>query len=174
MEPSDLEVLAPTPRKVAFRGEAVEVLPLQLRQLAAFTTATRPIMARVFTAVGLLEEGATLHVGAVLFDLLEQDAASLCAALAIASGRDEDFIGGGTLAEVADLAEVVVEVNHDFFARRLPALLERARPAIAAMPRTRRPPPATPEVAPAASPEPAKDGSSSSTTSSPGATTAGT
>ncbi len=166
MEPSGLDVLVPAPRVVTYRGEPVEVLPLQLRQLSAFASATRPLMGRVFMAVGLMEEDATLHVGAVLFDMLEQDAGSLTRALAVATGRDEEFLGGGTLGEVVDLAEAVVEVNHDFFARRLPDVLKRARPAIAALPRRR------PEVAPAAPsiPPTPTDGSTSSTTSSPEAT----
>lgn len=164
---NDLDVLTPAPRVVQYRGEAVEVLPLRLAQLSPFATATRPIIGRVVMAVGMLEEGNALHVGAVLFDLLEQDAPALTRALALATGRDEAFIGDGELAEVVDLAQAVVEVNEDFFARRLPDLLEKLRPAVAKLPRRSAPQSTAVEATAAA-------GSTSSSTSSPADTIDGT
>jgi len=157
----DLDTLVPQPRKVTFRGREVEIAPLQLRQVSAFATATRPIIGRAVLAASMLEQGESLGVGAVLFDMLEQDADGLAAALALATGLPADEIGEATLHEVVDLAEVVVEVNHDFFARRLPQVMERLRPAVAQLPKPPAPP-APPEPPPATPP----DGSTSPSTSS--------
>lgn len=162
MSQDDLDTLVPQPRKVTFRGREVEIAPLQLRQVSAFATATRPIIGRAVLAASMLERGESLGFGAVLFDMLEQDAAGLAGALALATGLPADEIGEGTLHEVVHLAEVVVEVNHDFFARRLPQVMERLRPAAAQLPRPAAHPPADPPPPPATPP----DGSTSPSTSS--------
>jgi len=155
----DLDTLIPQPRRVPFRGREVEVHPLRLNQVSAFASATKGIIGRALLAAQLLEEGQSLSVGAVIYDALETDMDSLVRALALVTGESEAEIGEATMPEVIDLVEAVVEVNHDFFARRLPAVLERLRPLVPA------PKPST-APAPAATTEPAADGSTSPSTSS--------
>lgn len=159
----DLDALVPLPRKVPFRGREVEVAPLRLAQISAFAAATRGICGRAILAAQLLEEGQSLHVGALVYDALENDTASVTEALSLVTGLPAEEIGAGTLDEVVDLIEAVVEVNHDFFFRRLPAVLQRMRPLVPPLP-------ATPEVDPPSPPEPPParplDGSTSPSTSS--------
>ncbi len=142
----DADVLTVPTRTVGFRGKALVLGPLKLRQIGPFITAARTIIARVSVAAGLLGEAQPLQVGAVILDLFEQDAGSLADALAIASGEDAAFIADGSLDEVTALVEAVVAVNKDFFSQRLPALLAKA-----AVPKASAPAQASPSVGPTTS-----------------------
>lgn len=124
---ADLDVITPPSRTVSFRGEEVQVTPLRLQQIGPFITASRTIIARVAMMAGAVDTAPAAATGAILLDLLEQDSAELAAALAVAVGRDAEWIAGGTLDEVADLLEAVVGLNRDFFAHRLRRLLLQAK-----------------------------------------------
>lgn len=124
---SELDVIIPPTRTVRFRGEQVQVTPLRLQQIGPFITASRTIIARVAMMVGAVDTAPAAATGAILLDLLEQDSADLAGALAVAVGRDGEWIAGGTLDEVADLLEAVVGLNRDFFAHRLRRLLMQAK-----------------------------------------------
>jgi len=125
---SELDVIIPPARTVRFRGEQVQVTPLRLQQIGPFITASRTIIARVAMMAGAVDTAPAAATGAILLDLLEQDSAELAGALAVAVGRDAEWISGGTLDEVADLLEAVVALNRDFFAHRLRRLLMQAKP----------------------------------------------
>jgi len=120
-------VITPPTRTVAFRGEKLIVGPLRLQQIGPFITASRTIIARVAMMAGAVDGSERAAVGAILLDLLEQDGAEIAAALAVATGRDAEWIAGGTLDEVADLLDAVVGLNRDFFAHRLRQLLVQAK-----------------------------------------------
>ena len=125
---SELDVIIPPARTVHFRGEQVQVTPLRLQQIGPFITASRTIIARVAMMAGAVDTAPAAATGAILLDLLEQDSAELAGALAVAVGRDAEWIAGGTLDEVADLLEAVVGLNRDFFSHRLRRLLMQAKP----------------------------------------------
>ena len=125
---SELDLIIPPTRTVRFRGEQVQVTPLRLQQIGPFITASRTIIARVAMMAGAVDTAPAAATGAILLDLLEQDSAELAGALAVAVGRDAEWIAGGTLDEVADLLEAVVGLNRDFFAHRLRRLLMQAKP----------------------------------------------
>ncbi|KEZ94995.1 hypothetical protein A11M_0123835, partial [Xanthomonas vasicola pv. vasculorum NCPPB 895] len=76
----------------------------------------------------------------------------------VLTGKPQDWIAGGSLADAATLVEAVVELNQDFFGQRLPSLMQAAGKAIPAMVATQAPP----------------GGPTSSTTLSPAATNAET
>lgn len=124
---ADDDVITPPTRTVAFRGEKLIVGPLRLQQIGPFITASRTIIARVAMMAGAVDGSEQAAVGAILLDLLEQDGAEIAAALAVATGRDAEWIAGGTLDEVADLLDAVVGLNRDFFAHRLRRLLLQAK-----------------------------------------------
>lgn len=124
---ADDDVITPPTRTVAFRGEKLIVGPLRLQQIGPFITASRTIIARVAMMAGAVDGSERAAVGAILLDLLEQDGAEIAAALAVATGRDAEWIAGGTLDEVADLLDAVVGLNRDFFAHRLRRLLLQAK-----------------------------------------------
>lgn len=147
----DLHVLTPPTQSVAYRGETLVVSPLTLGQLSGFVTATRTLIGRVIAVSAYASSGAPVQAGALLIDLVEQEGDAIATAGAIVTGKPADWIAGGSLQEVAALAEAVVALNQDFFARRLPMLLQAV---YAAVPQTTQ----------------AAAGPTSSTTSSPVAT----
>lgn len=124
---ADEDVITPPTRTVPFRGELLVVGPLRLQQIGPFITASRTIIARVAMMAGAIDGSERAAVGAILLDLLEQDGAEIAAALAVATGRDAEWIAGATLDEVADLLDAVVGLNRDFFAHRLRRLLVQAK-----------------------------------------------
>ena len=124
---NQLDTISPPSRNLEFRGEQLHVTPLRLQQIGPFITASRTLIARVAMMAGAVEGSERAAVGAILLDLLEQDGAEIAAALAVASGRDAEWIAGATLDEVADLLDAVVGLNRDFFAHRLRQLLLQAK-----------------------------------------------
>ncbi|PPT90419.1 hypothetical protein [Xanthomonas theicola] len=128
----DVDVITPPVRRIALRGESLDISPLTLAQVGPFITATRPIIGRVLIAASMAGAGGTIEVAALMMDILEQDGAAFARAAAIVTGRPEDWIAGASLADVAGLAEAVVELNEDFFGQRLPSLMLAASKAIPA------------------------------------------
>ena len=124
---ADEDIITPPTRTVPFRGELLVVGPLRLQQIGPFITASRTIIARVAMMAGAIDGSERAAVGAILLDLLEQDGAEIATALAVATGRDAEWIAGATLDEVADLLDAVVGLNRDFFAHRLRRLLVQAK-----------------------------------------------
>lgn len=122
-----LDTISPPSRTVEFRGEELHVSPLRLQQIGPLITASRTLIARVAMMAGAVEGSEHAAVGAILLDLLEQDGVEIAAALAVATGRDAEWIAGATLDEIADLLEVVIGLNRDFFAHRLRRLLLQAK-----------------------------------------------
>ncbi|UYK82314.1 hypothetical protein NG829_08490 [Xanthomonas sacchari] len=128
----DIDVITPPVRRIDFRGEPLDISPLTLAQVGPFISATRPIIGRVLVAASLAGAGGTIEVAALMMDILEQDGTAFARAGAIVTGRPEEWVGGASLADIAVLAEAVVELNEAFFGRRLPSLLQTAGKAIPA------------------------------------------
>jgi len=124
---NQLDTISPPSRNLEFRGEQLHLTPLRLQQIGPFITASRTLIARVAMMAGAVESSERAAVGAILLDLLEQDGAEIAAALAVATGRDAEWIAGATLDEISDLVEAVVGLNRDFFAHRLRQLLLQAK-----------------------------------------------
>ncbi|MCF3495388.1 hypothetical protein [Stenotrophomonas maltophilia] len=122
-----LDTISPPSRTLEFRGEKLHLTPLRLQQIGPFITASRTLIARVAMMAGAIEGSEHAAVGTILLDLLEQDGTEIAAALAVATGRDAEWIAGATLDEIADLLEVVIGLNRDFFAHRLRLLLLQAK-----------------------------------------------
>ncbi|RNL12723.1 hypothetical protein C9409_22925 [Xanthomonas vasicola pv. vasculorum] len=154
----DLDVLSPPTRTISYRGEPLVLSPLTLAQIGPFINATRPIIGRVLIAASLANAGASIEVAALLMDVLEQDGEAFAKGGALVTGKPQDWIAGGSLADAATLIEAVGGLNQDFFGQRLPSLMQAAGKAIPAMVATQAPP----------------GGPTSSTTSSPAATNAET
>lgn len=125
-----LDAITPPTRSVPFRGEVLVVGPLRLEQLGPFIMASRTAITRVALLAGIVEGTGTAEIGAIVLDLLENDGREIAAALSVAVDREADWIGGGTLDEVAGLLEVVAGLNKDFFARRLQLMVRAIKQAI--------------------------------------------
>ncbi|HEL3805108.1 TPA: hypothetical protein UMT99_001199 [Stenotrophomonas maltophilia] len=124
---NQLVTISPPSRTLEFRGEKLHLTPLRLQQIGPFITASRTLIARVAMMAGAIEGSEHAAVGAILLDLLEQDGTEIAAALAVATGRDAEWIAEATLDEIADLLDAVIGLNRDFFAHRLRRLLLQAK-----------------------------------------------
>lgn len=126
-----LEAITPPSRTVKFRGEVLVVGPLRLEQLGPFITASRSTIGHIAMIAGLPDGSAAVDVGALVLDLLEQGGGEIASALAVVVDRDPEWVGGGTLEEVAQLIEAVAGLNRDFFALRLRLMVATIRDAAA-------------------------------------------
>lgn len=105
----DIIVNAPEPLTLS-TGRVIEVTPVKVREFPAFTAALEPV-------IGLLASGA--DVSALLLVHSESVIAATAIGLRIPRAEVDDF----DLDDLVLAAAKVMEVNADFFARRvLPAL----------------------------------------------------
>jgi hypothetical protein len=109
----ELETLDPAPRTVSAGGETIEVRALTIGQLPAFVRALRP-------ALGLLEGGEVDVVA-----LVAEHGEAVIEAVSVATGRDYAWLAGLAPDAFAVIAGAVLEVNMDFFVRRLAPALNR-------------------------------------------------
>ena len=99
----------------------VLVSPLKARQLGGFAQAIEPISGELGGLLAEAESGAGIKPGAVLSLLAKGD--HLLNAISVATDRTVDDIGELEVDELLRLVMKVVEVNADFFTRRvLPVL----------------------------------------------------
>lgn len=103
---SELEQLSPRPVVVQAGGRAIEITPIRVRELVAFTRAVQPVAAGV-------------AAGADITILLADHADAMIEATAIGARLDRDFVLDLGLDDLLDLAGAVLEVNMDFFVHRL-------------------------------------------------------
>jgi len=117
----DLNTLFPQPVAVEAGGDKIEITPILTRELAPMIDACRPIMAELATGDALTA--------------LTNHPAALIRAVSIGARVSEDRLGALPLDEMLAVAVAVIEVNADFFARRLaPAMnaaMERVTEALA-------------------------------------------
>lgn len=119
----DLDVLDPAPRRVRFRGEQLELRPVKIGDLPAFSRLVRPVIAEFSgNRHPQWDESDDL----MIVELTELHGEAIIEAAAIATGRPVDWIAEvENAAELVDLVREIVEVNRDFFIRAM--LAERAQ-----------------------------------------------
>lgn len=100
-----LDTLFPAPRVVQAGGKSIDLHPIKVRQIAAFTRAVGPALRAAEANGDLLLQG-------------EQ----LVDAVAVAAQQDPVWVAGLPAADYLRLATAVLEVNGDFFAQLLPAI----------------------------------------------------
>lgn len=115
----DYPAFPPVPVALVIADEALELTPLKVGELPAFTRAIRPFAERLGTEPDWLS-------------LLAEHGEAVLAALAIASRRPRVWIDGLDLDEAIRLAEALLEVNADFFVRRVSPQIARAAASLEA------------------------------------------
>jgi hypothetical protein len=106
---SDLASLTPQAKRITVAGREFALLPIKMGQLAAFSAAVMPIAP--FVLSGRIMEAATDHY------------AAMQAALAIAAKAEPEWLDDLSPEDFLELVAAVVEVNGDFFARRLTPII---------------------------------------------------
>jgi len=117
----DLDTLCPSPLVVSAGGRTIEVTPIRVRELSPFARAVEPLV-------------TALVRGEQVARLLAEHTGSVIHAVAVGARVDPDWVEGLGLDELLDLADAVLTVNLDFFARRLqPRLVGAAESLTGAM-----------------------------------------
>lgn len=106
----ELEVLNPPQASVQFGGESVTVTPIRMGKLQAFTRVVRPIASDIMEALGGSGD---------LLTTIELHCDRLIEAVQIATGIEREKLDNALPDEFIALAKAVIEINADFFARRL-------------------------------------------------------
>lgn len=115
----DLDVIDPAPRRVRFRGEDLELRPLRLGDLPAFSRLVRPVIAEFVD--GRHPEWID-NDDLMILELTELHGESIINAAAIATGRPAAWIADvESTAELVALVQEIVDVNRDFFIRAMMA-----------------------------------------------------
>lgn len=117
------------PRVVEIRGKQIGVAPLPVKHLSKAARLARPITAAI------VEIGAGFEVGMAQADMvlrIAESADEVIGLCALATGESEQWIGELDLAELVRLATVVLEVNADFFIRRLMPAAQEAMESVTA------------------------------------------
>jgi len=123
----DLEILDPAPHRVRFRGEDLDLRPLALGSLPAFSRLVRPVIAE-FTE-GRHPAWET-DDELMILELTELHGERILEAAAIATGRPVAWIEAAeNSAELLDLVRTIVVVNQDFFLRAMLAAARAHAPA---------------------------------------------
>lgn len=126
MTPSETPVaaiLTPPESTIEVGGHSLDVSPIRLSELGAFSAAARP----VFDLLRGMGDGES---DAFLFDLLMHHTDEIAALVAVGARVEPDTVRGLSLDDAYTLAEAVVASNRDFFIRRvMPLLAQLARQA---------------------------------------------
>lgn len=123
----DLDVIDPAPRRVRFRDELLELKPLRLGDLPAFSRLVRPVIAEF---VGGRHPEWIDNDDLMIVELTELHGESIINAAAIATGRPVAWIADvEDTAELVALVQEIVEVNRDFFIRAMMAEMRAQAPA---------------------------------------------
>ncbi len=118
----EFDVIEPPARSATFNGRQITVAPLKVGQLPAFARAVKPIGGAV-EALATGREALTL---AAMLDLIADHGEAIIDAVAIASGVPAHELADATPDQLIELAAVCLEVNADFFGRRLTPALRAA------------------------------------------------
>lgn len=113
MSDENFAALPPVPATITIAGETLDITPLKVGELPAFARAVRPIAEKITATPDWLS-------------LLSDHGEHVIEALAIASRRDVAWVAGLNIDDAIRLAEVVFEVNADFFVKKIVPEIERA------------------------------------------------
>ncbi len=115
----DTEVIAPVGQSVVLGdGGTIRIEPLRVGQLPAFLRAIRPIMEAV------RGQGAGDPEEIDLVPVFMEAPEAFIEAIGVATGLDRETLDALGMDDLVALARAVIEVNTDFFVRRVAPLLK--------------------------------------------------
>jgi hypothetical protein len=104
--PTDLATLAAAPTRMEIAGRAIAVAPIRVRELPAFAAALEPLLTDLAAGLGVPE-------------ILARHAEALITATAIGARVERAWLDEQEADALIELAAAVLEVNADFFVRRI-------------------------------------------------------
>jgi len=126
MTDTDLDIIDPPATRVTYRGETLDLKPLTVGAVPPIVRLARPVI-EAFLDLETIPDDATGDLIGFAIGMIDLHGPALFEAVALATGRERDWIEGGDLGEFVDLVRALVAVNHDFFVQRLAPLLRRDR-----------------------------------------------
>lgn len=122
MSDNNFSALPPVATSIIINDEAIEIIPIRMGELPAFTRAVQPLAAHLSTSPDWLA-------------LISEHGEALINILALATRQPHEWIAALALDDAIRLASIVFEVNADFFIQRLlPSITEAAARLEARMP----------------------------------------
>jgi hypothetical protein len=106
-----LEQLLPEPALVKAGGLDIEIKPLTIGQI--------PKITKLLKGVPLSLDPETIGSGEYWLGLIGEHGDNIIEVVAVASGQDKNIVSGFPLDDFVKLAVKVIEVNADFFTRKV-------------------------------------------------------
>ncbi|SFL93301.1 DUF6631 family protein [Nitrosomonas communis] len=114
MSDNNFSALPPVATSIVVNDETIDITPIKIGELPAFSRAVQPIAAHLSASPDWLA-------------LIAEHGDALIEALTIAARRPRDWVAELELDDAVKLASTVFEVNADFFIQRLlPSVMEAA------------------------------------------------
>jgi hypothetical protein len=122
MSDNHFAALPPIATSIVIADETIELTPIKMGELPAFSRAVQPIAIQLSASSDWLA-------------LISEHGEALIEALALATRRPHEWVAALELDDAVKLASIVFEVNADFFIQRLlPSITEAAARIEARMP----------------------------------------
>jgi hypothetical protein len=116
----DVSVLEVVSNEAAYRGETLRVTPLKVGQIPRFLRTVRPMFGALAGKLGSPgQAGGGVDLELDILKLVEDHGETLIDAVAIAINKPAAWVAEGEADEFAQLVKVVIEVNADFFAKKV-------------------------------------------------------
>jgi hypothetical protein len=124
----ELDQLLPATHTLQLAGRQLTLHPIRLGQLPAILRLARPLIEihreRMTAAAAACDQPAKVEVEINLLDLMEQHGDTLLDLCSLLSHTDRAWLDALGLDDALVLVAKLIEVNQDFFARRMgPALM---------------------------------------------------
>jgi Family of unknown function (DUF6631) len=125
-EPDDggLSDIFPEPGTVRIDGEPIEITPLMVKQIGAFSRAIRPLAGDISRLFSKPEQADNQETTDFILRMVASHADEVIEAVAIATGKPAAWVGDLMPDDLCFLVLKIIEVNADFFASRLAPGLE--------------------------------------------------
>jgi len=122
MTNDELDILDPPATSVVYRGKLLDLKPLTIGAVPPILRLARPAIDEVLNLEKIPDE-ATGELVDFTITMIDRHGEALFTAVALAIGREREWVEGGDISEFIDLVRALVAVNRDFFVQRLLPLL---------------------------------------------------
>jgi len=122
MTDDELDILDPPATSAMYRGEPLNLKPLTVGAVPPILRLARPVIDEILN-LEKIPDDATGELLDFAITMIDRHGEALFSAVALAIGREREWVEGGDISEFVDLVRALVAVNRDFFVQRLLPLL---------------------------------------------------